>query len=132
MNPYKNILSLDPGGTTGCAVRYSDGKFSTFTCKTPEELFKFIKDVSHCLEQVVIEDFKAELISKWGIYTVQLVGGVRALCYVYNIPVLVHRPQDRYPFRMESKLLLKSAQHVIHEEDALSHLLRWEHDNDIG
>lgn len=126
---YKAVLAIDPGGTTGMAVRFPTGEIETFVCKTPEELYDFIKQTRENLEQIVIEDFNAETISKYGIYTVRLVGGVTALARVYDIPLKVQLPQMRYPFRVEAQAIVKDRKTVIHERDALSHLLRWEYDN---
>lgn len=132
VNSYKTVLSIDPGGTTGIAIRFPNGEIETFVCKTPEELYDFIKQVRENLEQIVIEDFNAETISKYGIYTVRLVGGVTALARVFEIPLKVQLPQMRYPFRVEAQNIVKDRRTVIHERDALSHLLRFEYDNNIG
>lgn len=130
--PFVNVLAIDPGGTTGCAVRASTGQIMTFACVKPEEVFDFIFDNKDLLEQVVIENFNAQTIGKWGLFTVRIVGGVYALCYEYKIPHKVHQPQDRYPFKQEAREVLKKRGVCIHEIEACEHLLKWEYDNGIG
>lgn len=133
MNPYKIVLAIDPGGTTGMAVRLSPDIIQTFTCPNPESVFDFVTQNKGILQQVVIENFAAELIGKWGLFTVRIVGGVYALCHQYKIEYKLHQPQDRYPFQKDAKDILSTRRGiVIHEHDALSHLLRWEYDNKIG
>lgn len=131
MLEYKKVLAIDPGGTTGVALRYgSEGKWLTASYTTPEQLCDAIlKGLDH----VVIENFKAEHISKYGLYTVKLVGGVFFACRKLDIPLTIHEPQARYPFRTDAKqMIIDSGQkYVIHEMDALAHLLRWENDNGI-
>jgi hypothetical protein len=136
MSDYKAVLAIDPGGTSGMAVRFPNGLLSTFTCSTPEEVYAFIDNTKDVLQQVVVENFQAELIGKWGLFTVRIVGGVYALCYIYNINYKLHMPQDRYPFLKEAKEHLdaikkeKKIRYVVHEKDALAHLFRLEYDND--
>lgn len=132
----KCTLAIDPGGTTGMAIRFPDEKWHTFTCSTPEQVFDFIKGSKSVLQQIVIENFQAQTISKWGLHTVRIVGGVYALAHVFEIGHKVHIPQDRYPFQKDSQTLLRrrrsedGIKFVIHEEDALAHLLRFEFDEE--
>lgn len=134
IKPYVTVLAIDPGGTSGMALRIAaTGDLVTFTCQTPEQVFDFIQGNKDSLEQIVIENFSAETISKWGLHTVRIVGGVYALAYTYQIEHKVHQPQDRYSFQKDAKEILRLRRGVvIHEHDAASHLLRWEYDNGIG
>lgn len=128
-NRYRNVISIDPGGTSGVAVRGRDGTILTAACKSPEQVYELVS--ADGVEQVVIERFAAQLISKYGLHTVRIVGGVYALCWHLGIPYKEHSPQDRYPFKKEAREILKGRPVVIHEIEALEHLLRWEFDNDI-
>lgn len=125
------ILSIDPGGTTGLAVRGENNKIATCVVKTPEEVYAFIRVG---IDYVVCENFKAEVISKYGLHTVKIVGGAYALAYVQNIHFVLHEPQDRYPFKSDAKELLETRKkelkqsYMVHELDALAHLLRFEYD----
>lgn len=130
MNKYKRVLSIDPGVTTGIALRVDEnGSWITCVCKEWQEVCDLIKIDS--LDQIVIENFAAENISKYGLITVRIVGGIQFVSRKYDIPLKIHNPQDRYPFRTQAKLMLEDRKHTVHEMDALSHLLRWEFDNGI-
>lgn len=122
------LMAIDPGGTSGLAFRASGGTWFTGLETEPEELYKLI--ALHKPDNIVIENFQAETISKYGLHTVRIVGGVHALCTVLDIGYTLHAPQHRYPFRTEARELLveRGLAFKIHEVDALAHLLRWEHD----
>lgn len=134
------ILAIDPGGTTGIAIRMNDGSIQTCVCQTmtgdkkkefdSTSLYDMI--CTPGITHVVYEMFQAELISKYGLHTVRLVGAIEALCWKLNIPVLAHMPQMRRPFLDEAKKILtkKGGRYVIHEVDALAHLLRMEYDRE--
>lgn len=118
-------MAIDPGGTTGIAIKTPNG-YHTSVCKTDEELWElFVSPPS----LVIIEWFSAELISKYGLSTVELVGGVKALCWSKNIPLIRHVPQERIAFIKPAKEILKALgyRREIHEVDALAHLLSWEY-----
>lgn len=117
------ILSIDPGGTTGIAIK-TDGRYTTCVCKSDEELWELFRNTP---DVVIIENFVAELISKYGLSTVQLVGGVKALCWTKRIPLIVHPPQKRKAFLEQAKEILSKDHREIHEVDALAHLLAYEY-----
>lgn len=131
------ILAIDPGGKSGVAVRFDDGSFKTCIC---ESLFnkntKLRFDATELYEMVtlpgithvVIETFQAQTIDKYGLHTVRLVGAVEALCWHLKIPLTKHMPTDRKPFQSDAKQLLMGTRAMIHEHDALAHLLRYEYD----
>lgn len=123
---YKTTLSIDPGGTTGIALRLSDGSIMTSICKTPEELWDFI--TSPGIEQVVYERFAARHIDTNGLYTVRLCGGIEAVCYLLEIPCKGQQPQQRRPYLQDAQALRKPRT-MVHELDALAHLLCWEDNN---
>lgn len=120
------VIAIDPGGTTGIAVKTSDGRYLTCTASTPEEVadFLFTKRFTH----LIVENFQAQTIGKWGLHTVRIVGGCYMLAYLKGATYVHHVPQDRYPFQQEAKEMLQGTKAVIHEQDALAHLLRWEYD----
>lgn len=124
---YKQVVAIDPGGTSGVALRAVDGTILTTACKDPHDVYDIVSTPG--VEQVVIENFSAEHISKYGLHTVRIIGGVEAICYKLNIPYKVHMPQDRYPFKTEARAILKGRKVVIHEIEALEHLLRWEYNS---
>ncbi len=124
------ILAIDPGGTTGIAYKDTESKGSpdlyvTATAKTPEELTELITPV---LDLVIIENFRAQRIDRHGLYTVRLVGGVQVLCAHLKIKLVVQPPIMRRAFIHEARTLVKPNS-VVHEVDALAHLLAWEYKN---
>lgn len=131
----KTVMAIDPGGTSGVAVRFVNGKILTCTTTTPEQLYNMMCNA--CLDHVVYESFQAQQINKYGLYTVELCGGIKAVAHTLGIPCAKHMPQDRYPFLDEAVKFLNdrkeatSMHYVVHEKDALAHLFRWEHDNEI-
>lgn len=120
------ILALDPGGTTGLAIRMEDGSLLTATASTPEEVYDFIGNES-LYDVVIIENFKAQTIDKWGLHTVRIVGGVYAICHMQSIKHVLHQPQDRRPFLTDARTLLRGRRVCVHEIDATAHLLAYEY-----
>lgn len=119
------ILAIDPGITTGIAFHDTSG-YVTTTTKEDVELWSILTGVPW--ETVVCEAFATSgRISAPGLATVRLIGGVQALCYRLSIPVHMHSPQVRYPYLKQAKIMKRG--HIIHEIDALAHLLRWEADH---
>lgn len=126
------LLALDPGGTTGCAS-YDGADFKTRTTSTPEELYDII--TTRHWDTILCERFSAQVISKYGLYTVELVGGVKALCYVKGIEIIMRTPTDRHAWQQFAENYLKDRRtrlgerFVDHQADALAHLmahLKWE------
>ena len=115
-------LAIDPGGTTGLAFLSAENVWVTSTASTPEELYDMISEE---YKAIIIETFQAQRISTYGLHTVRLVGGVEALCYKLKIPLIKHMPTKRRPFQRQAELMLRSFIHVVHEEDALAHLLTY-------
>lgn len=140
-----SVLAVDPGGKSGIAIRLDDGKLMTCICESlfnkkagtrqvtydAKELYEML--MLPTITQVIVETFQAQRIDQYGLHTVRLVGAIEAICHVRNIPLVKHIPQDRYPFKTEAKMWLQDQKrpYLIHELDALAHLLRWEFDNGI-
>jgi len=70
------ILAIDPGETNGVAVCI-DNCYMTTILTEPTDFFKFFQEG---LDAVVIEQFAASVISKYGLHTVRIVGGIEILC----------------------------------------------------
>lgn len=118
-------LAIDPGGTTGIAMRLND-TYETIVCDEAIQLWSIVTGTPW--DAVVYEDFKAQQISKYGIYTVQLIGAIRALCWVNGVSCYTHEPQQRKPYLPKARAWL-SVQHRAwqgHEMDALAHLMMFE------
>lgn len=129
----KVVIGIDPGptqpGTTGVAVRqYVNGKKVYLTAPYSNK-FDVYKLFDHHLGigAVVIERFATSgRISRHGLGTVELVGSVEALCVSRGIPFYRQQPFERKAFIAQAKVILQGKPYVVHEMDALAHLLRWE------
>lgn len=118
------ITAFDPGVTTGVAIRLGNGLIRTLATRDLDEVYKLVIGSKF----VVYENFATAFrISKDGLFTVRLCGGIIALAAVNGIPIKRHMPQQRYPFQKPAHQLLLGTKHQIHEEDALAHLLAYEH-----
>ena len=118
-----NILSIDPGGTTGIAVSVG-GEIATCTSKDAQEVWGMVQR----FDIIIIERFATSgLLSKYGLHTIEIVGGVKALCYTLDKPLYVHQPQERYAFQQQAHTMLldRKVAFLIHEEDSLAHLLAY-------
>ena len=120
------VLAIDPGESIGIA--FFDNGYQSCVIKEPAELWTLITGVPW--DVVVYENFSTSgRISAPGLHTVRIVGGIQALCSHFHIAMIQHAPQARYPYLRKAKVML--AGHIIHEIDAMAHLLRWEADNGL-
>jgi hypothetical protein len=118
------VLAIDPGGSTGVALRLPDGSYTTTTTSTPSELFDIILEKP---DVVICELFATGgRVDKYMIYTIDLVGGIKALCYALGVRCVMHTPQRRYPWLLAANSLLPKSYALRHEVDALAHLLAFE------
>jgi hypothetical protein len=123
-NESEILIAIDPGITSGVAIKVN-GTYQTCVAHSGAELWEFIRDYN--FSTVIIEQFAtSSLISKFGLRTAELVGGVEALCWLKNIPIVRRMPAQRIPFLRKAALLLKDTAIVEHQQDALAHLLAWE------
>lgn len=123
-----NILCLDPGITTGVAYIYTGEIPKTDALKTHEEVYLLVDSIhAHHggWNHVVIEQFSTDnMISKYGLRTVELVGAVEVLCWLRGIPFHRRVPMQRKPFLLRAERYLKDKKgRVDHEVDALAHLI---------
>jgi hypothetical protein len=120
----RTILALDPGGHTGVALRLPDAKILTNTVTAPSDLFDFFIEKP---DIVVFEIFATGgRVDRHMIYTIELVGAIKALCYILGIKAYAHVPQARNPWIEAAATLLKGTAHTRHEIDACAHLLAFE------
>jgi len=79
-------------------------------------------------DHVVFEVFNTQgRVDFWMIYTIELVGGIKAAIYALGLHGYAHSPGQRTPFIAEAERMLRGQEHTVHEVDALAHLLRHEH-----
>lgn len=127
----ENIVAFDPGGHTGIAARIN-GQLVTCVADKPVQAWEFI---SPQLDVVVYERFASSVATSHdALYTIELVGGIQALCWKLGVPVIRHEPQNRKAFMEEAIQLVKEMRNgepltslAVHEYDALAHLLAHEH-----
>lgn len=128
----KAILAIDPGGTSGIALWLPDGKYITNVALTPEDTWSYIDPDT--ISRVLCENYHGQIISTYGLHTVRIIGGIMALCWKYDIPYQGRPPQARYPRLEAAKFYLKQNKgdtFVVHEADALAHLMVWQAGNVI-
>lgn len=124
-----NVVAFDPGGTTGIATRIN-GELITCTADDYQSAWEFIQPG---LDVVIYERFaSAVATSHDALYTIELVGGIKALCWHYHVPIIRHEPQNRIAYLEEAKTIVhamrkeageKLGEKARHEYDALAHLL---------
>lgn len=120
------ILAIDPGGTTGLAMRFSEDSITTATTKDP----KLVWELVVVADTVICEQFNPwhAHIDRYGLHTVKIIGGVIALCEYRQIPLIEQPPQFRVKCvkQADAYLRMKAELFVEHEVDALAHLFAWE------
>lgn len=128
------VIGIDPGVSTGVAIatlydlethEITAGQYNiiTATCTDYNQVWEYIRPP---VEVLIIEKFSSQLISKYGIQTVEIVGGVKALCAEHDIELIEDTPQQRKPFLEKARSLVPMREnHTIHEVDALAHVVRY-------
>src|SRR3990167_418616 len=126
------LLAIDPGGTTGLALR-TDTLLSTFTTKDPVDVWEILVGIKKSEAphiQIIIERYAGIFIDKHGLATVEIVGGVTAICTILHLHLARRTPVQRIPKKEEARellLIVKGRGNFLdHEVDALAHLLKWE------
>jgi hypothetical protein len=128
------VLGIDPGVSTGVALAHYMGgewQYHTSTHREPHTVWELIQ---FPIKVLIVENFSAQLISKYGIHTVEVVGGVIALAWKHGIQVVRDTPQQRRPYLEYAKAQVPPrgahTQHDLrHEVDALSHVVRYLYQN---
>lgn len=137
------LIAIDPGGTTGMAFRFENNGWGTLAVplshqlEVTEKIASYARSMKPAELTVCVEQFATmQYLSKHGINTIELVGGIMHVCSLYDLVCFRHSPMHRTPFQAEAHAMLeerkkelkaKGFKYVIHEEDALAHLLRLEY-----
>lgn len=120
------VLALDVGVKTGAALYQEDENttsYQTFTFDSMDEVWDFVW--FNNWDYVIHESFQAVMISGYGLHTVQLIGGIKALCSRKGIKSISQVPQARLSRINDALEILKAKRqpYTKHELDALAHLL---------
>lgn len=134
------IVAVDPGQNVGLAVRFDNSNWGTLTIpKVPEADERFDLLLTTLVEQfdrgpcemLVLESFKtmSRYLSKYGLETIELVGAIRAVCWLRGIEVTLQMPTQRKPWENTAAAMIKARKRpsTDHEVSALSHLLAYEY-----
>lgn len=117
------------------AFRLDDGQFACVTVPGYDikEIVTMISQRATLLEVIIIESFLGiQYRGGHGIDTLELIGAVRGVCALLNIPVVKQTPAQRKmqePNATMSLLYRKKAlglKYTAHEVSALAHLLTYE------
>lgn len=125
------IIACDPGpqqpGTIGIAIRTPSG-YSTAPYFVQAEVWELLH--KQHFDLCIVEFFATSgRISKHGLGTVEMVGAITAICATRRIPLVRQAPFQRKAFIARAKEIVSNTA-VIHEVDALAHLLYWEYKNE--
>lgn len=125
----RRVLAIDPGVTAGIAVKIL-GEYNCVQSKTLDGVLVFLQP-SLQWDYVIVELFAtAGKISKYGLYTIEMVGAVAAMCKTNNYRLIRHPPQKRYAFLKQAHAII-TEKHLRmegeHKMDALAHLLSFEY-----
>lgn len=119
------VIAVDPGITTGIAT-FIDDKYGSLELTPYMGVWDFLEQP---WDLVICENFTAEQISKYGVTTIRIIGGIEAICYRRKIPLQFHRNVDRLPYIARAKKLLLDLHGMRlprdHRIDSMAHLLRW-------
>jgi len=117
------LIAIDPGVTTGIAVKIGD-KYQTLRTVDTNAIWSLLANSKW--DAVIYEDFLTmNRASSAGMHTIHVIGGIKAICELYKLTVYRQAPVKRIKYMTRAKNL--GIAHGTHELDALAHLLAWEY-----
>lgn len=137
------VIAIDPGISTGVAIHKiteasygalsyvpATDEYLALVVTEPPKLWDLIEQ--HKPETIVIENFAAGgLISKDGQATIRLVGAMELAAYITGADLVLQFPAERRAFIDRAREMLKQRSTgkapIVHEVDAMAHLLLYEH-----
>lgn len=125
LDTYPIKVAIDPGGTTGFAVKVVS-EYHTCSLTTPQELWDMLSGYKPDI--VAFETFyTGGMVDINMIRTIELVGSIKGICHILKVPAHPQQPQARRAFQLDARQILRGQRgKTVHEEDALAHLLRLE------
>ncbi len=127
-----NLLSIDPGKTTGYALfkntaLYKSGQLDTPDIPSAAEHLSSFLDV-YTFNQMVVEDYR---IYSWkakdhtwsDLLTPRVIGCVETICALHNIPLVKQSPQNAKQFVTDDRLKEWQlyVKGKVHARDAIRH-----------
>jgi hypothetical protein len=124
------ILGIDPGMSTGVALAFLDMGVWHYESATHTSIDTVLDLIAPPVALVLIERFSAQLISKYGLHTVDLIGGIKALAWYHAITVEEDTPTQRKPYMEYARSLVPPSEDIPrheqrHEIDAMAHVVRY-------
>lgn len=123
----EKVVSVDPGLTTGIATRIL-GKYNTAEVSGYPRVWDLI--ATYAWDLVICEDFVAQEISKYGITTTKIIGGIEAICHLKSTPFITHTAGQRIPYiaRADTRIVKIHGKKMPrdHRQSAMAHLILWE------
>lgn len=121
------IISIDPGVTTGIAIRYDDDRIGTHVITKDRQ----VRELRNLMELItpdvcVFEEFSAQQIDTNGLHTVRLIGAIEVLCLLRGCTCVLQFPWERNGQLQAARAWHKGKKHMVHQVDALAHLLLYE------
>jgi hypothetical protein len=132
---WPTILGVDPGLSTGIAIAHWSADHYSYITSTHTDVHTVLELVDSPIELVLIERFSAALIDKYGLHTVDLVGGVKAMAWHHGITIIEQTPSQRKPYIEYAAAQVPAEEGMTrhdqrHQIDALSHIVRWLYQRD--
>lgn len=132
------IVAVDPGVTTGIAVRVTlpdSRRYYTVNCMNPQEVWSFLTTAAP--DVVILEQFAASgRIDDNCAKTLEMCGWVKAFVNLMKPVYVSHTPAYRKAFLKQAAsfldILKPGMSRTDHEKDSMAHLLRWEDNQRIA
>lgn len=122
------IIAIDPGITSGVAIKDDAGNYATYEYSPYQKVWQLL--TTYRWDAIVCENFVAVDISRYGIITVRIVGGIECYATLNNIPLTIQQNIMRIPFKQRATdmIIAQFGKRMPrdHRMDALAHLLCWE------
>lgn len=125
------VLAIDPGGNTGLAL-WNDGAWWAWAEPAEQALVTVHNALNDGdLNQLVSESFIISTAtakkSQDGLVSIEMIGVMRYLSRVYNVPFETQTPSDAKSFATDEKLKAWKwwTRGVDHPRDASRHLMTW-------